>query len=137
MMATTSDGFLGRGFAFDITQGIDVDDGGSIMETVGEAKIRQSIWLILGTAPGERIGRPDFGSGIHDLVFAPRTADTLGEVRRTVIDALERWEPRIDVLDVRARPHPGNSRGILVEMHYEIRATNSRYNLVYPFYLST
>jgi hypothetical protein len=132
------DGFLGTGWKFDLDgAGIGADKAGRIAEANGEDAIRQAIWLILGTAPGERVGRPDFGCGIHDLVFAPRTAGTMGDVSRAVKQALGRWEPRIDVLDVEVSPHPKAPNGLIVEIHYEVRATNSRSNLVYPFYLST
>lgn len=134
------DSFLGRGWNFSLrpdSAGVGVDAQGQIAEASGDEKIRQSIWVILSTAPGERVGRPDFGCGIHDLVFAPRTAGTLGELSRSVTTALQRWEPRIEVLGVDALPHPKDANGILLEIRYEIRATNSRFNLVYPFYLST
>jgi phage baseplate assembly protein W len=129
--------FLGQGWNFALGQNAGLGlVSGQIAEASGDEKIRQSIWLILSTAPGERVGRPDFGSGIHDLVFAPRTATTLGEVSRAVTAALRRWEPRIEVLGVTALPHPRDVNGIVVELQYEVRATNSRFNLVYPFYLS-
>ncbi|APR86361.1 Hypothetical protein A7982_11710 [Minicystis rosea] len=134
------EGFLGVGVRFGLSDeapGIDLDSVHHIAAAGGEDAIRQSIWLILGTAPGERVGRPSFGCGIHDLIFAPRTAGTMGDVIRAVESALTRWEPRIDVLDVDAYPHPDDPAGLIVEIHYEVRATNSRVNLVYPFYLST
>ena len=135
------EGFLGRGWSLPVS--IPPEDAQNplaprpILEARGEEKIRQSMVQILATAPGERIGRPEFGCGIHELVFATRTAGTLGGVMRAVTEALQRWEPRVEVLSVDARPHPDDPRGILVEIHYEVRATNSRYNLVYPFYLAT
>lgn len=138
-MAASDESFLGKGWNFALSQpfGVGPSPGGHpIREASGEEKISQSIWLILSTAPGERIGRPDFGCGLHDLVFAPRTAGFLGELSRTVTAALQRWEPRIEVLGVEARPHPADPNGILIDIRYEVRATNSRYNLVYPFYLS-
>jgi uncharacterized protein len=138
-MAEGSDGFLGTGWGYDFARGGVAASpvSHSIAEASGEEKIRQSIWLILSTAPGERIGRPDFGCGVHDLVFATRTAGTFGEIARAVSEALQKWEPRIDVLDVSAQPHPGDALGILVDIHYRVRATNSRVNLVYPFYISS
>lgn len=101
----------------------------------GEAAIRQSIWTILSTAPGERVMRPDFGCGIHDTVFGPNDAATANAVAGAVQQALSRWEPRIDVLDVYAAADPADRRRLLVEINYQIRSTNSRFNLVYPFYL--
>lgn len=130
-------GFLGMGWAFDPSAGIGLDASGRAASSSGEEKVRQSILLILSTAPGERIGRPTFGCGIHDLVFATRTAGTMGDIARAVTEAIGRWEPRVDVLAADAVPHPDDPAGVLVQVQVEVRATNSRFNLVYPFYLST
>jgi phage baseplate assembly protein W len=130
-------GFLGNGWNYDLSGGGVGLDGGRIAEAGGEDDIAQSIWLILGTAPGERVGRPDFGCGIYDLVFATQNAATAGSIATAVQDALARWEPRIAVLDVDVSPHPEASNGVLVEIQYQVLQTNSRFNLVYPFYLST
>lgn len=132
-----SEGFLGTGVRFDITGDppeIGLDARGFLAEARDEEAIRQSIWLILGTAPGERVGREDFGCGIHDLVFATPSDGTVGDIVTAVEDALARWEPRIDVLSVDATPEDD---ALIIEIQYEVRATNSRQNLVYPFYLST
>ncbi|APR88333.1 Hypothetical protein A7982_13682 [Minicystis rosea] len=131
-------GFLGNGWAYNLTEGgVGLDSHGRIAEAGGDDGIRQSIWLILGTAPGERVGRPDFGCGIYDLVFSPQNAATMGRVVTAVRTALSTWEPRIQVLDVRVTTHPEAPNGLLVQIEYEVHATNSRQNLVYPFYLST
>jgi len=106
-----------------------------------EQKIRESIWLILATAPGERVMRPDFGCGIHDLLFAVNTPPTRAAAVARVKTALVRWEPRIDVLAVSATAPDGSAnladqRNILlVTIDYRIRANNAVFNLVYPFYL--
>ncbi len=134
-MAKNSD-FLGRGWAFSPTDGVHIAES-SIAEAGGEEKIRQSILIILSTAPGERIGRPDFGCGIHDLVFSVRSHATLGLVAEAVRSAIVRWEPRVDLLDVSVKLDPNDSRGLLIVVYYQVRATNSRSNMVYPFYLST
>lgn len=97
--------------------------------------IRQSIQMILGTTPGERVMQPEFGCGIQDLVFAPISPDTLGRLVTEVQQALIRWEPRIDVLNVTADPVPGRPQEIEIAIAYQVRSTNSRFNLVYPFYL--
>ena len=89
---------------------------------------------VLTTAPGERVMRPDFGCGVHRLVFAVNDAATLGQVTKEVRDALVRWEPRIDVLDVDTEVK-GRGEVLLITIHYRIRATNNFFNLVYPFYL--
>ncbi|MFY1698910.1 MULTISPECIES: GPW/gp25 family protein [unclassified Solwaraspora] len=133
MTGTVKHGFLGTGWAFPVghqpAQGIRLSDD-------GEALIRQSIGLILGTAPGERVMRPEFGCGIHDIVFDVNDIGTAGRVSRSVREALARWEPRIDVLDVYAAPDPADRRRLLIEINYQVRSTNSRFNLVYPFYLA-
>ena len=69
----------------------------------GEESVEEAIWIILGTAHGERQMLPRFGCGIHDLVFAPNNPATQGNVQHLVKDALTEWEPRIDVLDVSRR----------------------------------
>lgn len=134
-----NNGFLGTGWMFGLdegAEGLGLDGAGRIAEVSGEESVRQAIWLLLSTAPGERIGRPSYGCGIHDLVFAPRSAGTMGAAIRAVEGALGRWEPRIDVISVDASPHPHDPAGLLIEVRYLIRATNSRQNLVYPFYLA-
>jgi phage baseplate assembly protein W len=120
----------------------------------GEDKIRQSVQLILATAPGERVMRPDFGCGVHELLFEPMTSGLTALVTDRVNTCLARWEPRIDVLkvgvraddgelvpriDVRkddVRPDDGELRPrLLVHITYRIRANNAVNNMVYPFYL--
>ena len=100
-------------------------------------KIRQSIWIILSTAPGERVMRPDFGCGIHDLVFQPNTAALRGLVQVKVREALVRWEPR-DRRPGRAAPStpPEQRNYLLIRIDYRVRANNAFYNLVYPFFLN-
>ncbi|MCU1670267.1 MAG: phage baseplate assembly protein [Blastococcus sp.] len=123
--------FLGRGWAFPIA----VEEHGAIAGVALEDAVRQAIWVVLSTAPGERVMRPTFGAGLADLVFAPNTPATHGLVASAVRDALVEWEPRIDVLDVAVTADPGQPTRLLVEVDYAVRATNSRFNLVYPFYL--
>ena len=101
----------------------------------GDEGIRQSIWMILGTSPGERVMRPGFGCGIHDLVFGVNNAATATAVAGAVRQALTTWEPRIDVLDVFAATDPSRPGLLVIEINYQVRSTNSRFNLVYPFYL--
>jgi phage baseplate assembly protein W len=136
-MATAK--FLGRGVRFgfkDGLTGVGVE-GGRVAEVSGEDLIRQSIWLILSTAPGERVGRSDFGCGIHNLVFGTQSASTTGSVIHEVESALGRWEPRIDLIGVDTKIDPDEPTVLLIEVEYVVRATNSRFNLVYPFYLSS
>jgi phage baseplate assembly protein W len=124
--------FLGRGVVFPLR----LDGTGQVPLTgSGDESIRQSIWTILGTAPGERVMRPDFGCGLHDLVFGVNSAGTAGAVAAAVREALQLWEPRIDVLDVYAAPDAEQANLLLVEITYRVRSNNSRFNLVYPFHL--
>jgi uncharacterized protein len=124
--------FLGLGWNFPVGQ----DAGHHIALTNdGEESVRQSIWTILATSPGERVMRPDFGCGLNDLVFAVNNAATATAVNRAVREALATWEPRIDVLDVYAAPDPNQANVLNIEINYQVRSTNSRFNLVYPFYL--
>jgi uncharacterized protein len=129
-MATTD--FLGLGWNFPVSLGA----GGQIgLAPDAEEGIRQSIWTILATSPGERVMRPDFGCGLYDLVFGVNNAATATAVTSAVREALATWEPRIDVLDVNAAPDPSRSNVLVIEINYQVRSTNSRFNLVYPFYL--
>ncbi len=92
--------FLGVGVSFPLK----ADNNGVIEIAAYEASVRQSIWLILGTAKGERVMRPEFGSGIYDLVFETQTAATAGQISQMVREDLLFWEPRIEVLDVEVVP---------------------------------
>jgi phage baseplate assembly protein W len=123
--------FRGRGWPFPIRPA----PGGRLAFVGGDEKVRQSIWLILATAPGERQMRPEFGCGIHDLVFEPNTARLHGVVQATVREALTRWEPRIDVLDVRVEAPPEARNHLLIRIDYRLRENNAVFNLVYPFFL--
>lgn len=124
--------FLGRGWPFPTKPGANR----RLSFVSGEARIRQSIWLILSTAPGERQMRPEFGCGIHDLVFQPNTAVLRTAVQNQVREALVRWEQRIDVVDVRAEAPPDQRNYLLIRIDYRIRTTNAFYNLVYPFFIN-
>ena len=129
-MARDSD-FLGRGWAFPIAAG---PHGPAY--AAGAEKIRQSIWLILSTAKGERPMLADFGCGIHDLVFSANTAALRGLVAAEVRAALTRWEPRVDVLDVRAEAPADARNRLIISIGCRIRANNAALNLVYPFVLN-
>jgi len=122
--------FLGTGWSYPVT----LKDG-EISLSRHEEDIRQAIRIILETAPGERLMRPDFGCGIHDYVFAPNNVRTAGLIRFHVEEALRRWEPRIDLETVNVRPDPDAASTILIDISYKVKSTDSRYNLVYPFYL--
>ena len=122
--------FLGQGWGFP-TQ---LDGAGEVAMAAYEEDIRQAIRLILGTNQGERVMRPDFGAGLHALTFEPISATTTALVRHRVEEALITWEPRIDNLTVEVTAEPPLGR-LSIEIRYRVRATNTFYNLVYPFYL--
>jgi phage baseplate assembly protein W len=122
--------FLGRGIAAPFA----TDEHGALKHAGYEDSVQQSVWIILGTAKGERVMRPDFGCGIHELVFDSVTAALSGRVASAVREALLRFEPRIDVRDVNVTPG-GDGEVLLISVDYEVRATNNMFNLVYPFYL--
>jgi uncharacterized protein len=122
--------FLGKGLAFPLQ--LDVDE--TLAMVAYEEDIEQSILIILGTNPGERVMRPDFGAGLNTFVFEPVNTTTIALVRERVRGALIDWEPRIDVLEVQVTL--GEERNRLdIDVRYRVRATNALKNLVYPFYL--
>ena len=98
--------------------------------------IQEAIWMILSTAFGERLMHPDFGCGIHDLVFEPNDASTAGLAQFYVQQSLARWEPRIDIEEVVVQADPREPALLLISVAYRVRTTDSRFNMVYPFYLT-
>jgi len=124
--------FLGTGWKFPVRPG----PGGGFAWSSGEQSVQESIWLILGTARGERQMLPNFGCGIHDLVFAPNNPATQGTIAHQVKDALTQWEARIDVLDVNVSSAAGEENTLLIRVDYRIRSNNAFGNLVYPFYIT-
>jgi uncharacterized protein len=129
--ANTRPAFLGVGLAFPV-----VADARGGLATVGyDEDVRQAIQIILGTNPGERVMRPDFGAGLRDFVFESIDATTIHRVQTRVQEALIDWEPRIDVVQVDVTMDPTRRNALLIDITYRVRASNSLTNLVYPFYL--
>lgn len=122
--------FVGQGLGFPLR----IDPTGSLGLVSDHAEIRESIRLILGTAYGERPMRPEFGCGIHELVFAPANARTAGRAAYEVQASLRRWEPRIDVEDIDVTFEEGGIGIMYLSITYAIRGTNDPRNLVFPFY---
>jgi Bacteriophage baseplate protein W len=123
--------FLGVGWAFPPQ----LEADGSIGESVYEEDIRQAIRIIIFTNRGERLMRPDFGAGLNEFVFEPINASTMALIETRVREALIAWEARIDVLGVKVTADTSERNKLLIEMTYRVRSTNTRHNLVYPFYL--
>jgi hypothetical protein len=122
-----ADSFLGTGWAFPIQIG---DTGGVRMRS-REDDIREAVAVILNTRLGERAMRPDFGSGLADLVFDPNDANLAGRIEFLARKALERWEPRIALKEVQARPA---GERMEIDVRYIVRQTNREDNVVVPFF---
>jgi phage baseplate assembly protein W len=122
---------IGSGLAFPLG----VDRRGALGLVTGREDIEQALRLILGTAPGERPMRPEFGCTIHDLVFDTIDASTVGRIETAVRAAIERWEPRIDVTALQFDLAHVADGMLEITIGYRIRVTNAEYNLVYPFYV--
>src|SRR6476661_1292909 len=122
---------VGQGWAFPLR----TDPTGSIALVSGERERAESIRLILATAPGERPMRPEFGCAIHDFVFASADAATAGQIAYEVRSALDRWEPRIELVDVQVRFDAVDEGTLYIHVQYAIRGTNDPRNLVFPFYV--
>ncbi len=130
MDRTEDKAFLGIGWSFPVA----LDIAGEIASSAYEEDIREAIRIILGTNPGERIMRPDFGAGLQALAFEPINTTTLALAKHRVEEALIFWEPRIDNIGVQVTAEPTMGR-LMIDIRYRVRATNIFYNLVYPFYL--
>jgi hypothetical protein len=126
-----SENFVGAGWAFPLR----TDATGSIALVARERELEESIRLILGTAPGERPMRPEFGCGIHDFVYAPADAETAGRLAYEVRTALARWEPRIEVNDVLVTIDSDDRSLLYLEIRYSLATSNDPRNLVFPFYV--
>jgi phage baseplate assembly protein W len=122
---------VGSGIAFPLR----VDWRGALALARGEDDVQEAIEVILGTAPGERPMRPEFGCGIHGCVFDAIDAALVGRLDREVRTALAQWEPRVDVVDVSVDLSGAATGQLLIEITYVLRTTNSVRNLVYPFYV--
>jgi hypothetical protein len=125
-----SDSFIGRGWGFPLR----TDASGGIALVSDDREIEEAMRLVLGTAPGERPMRPEFGCRIHHHVFASADATTAGLIESDVRSALKRWEPRIDVTDVEVGFDAERPGVVYIDVAYRIRSTNDRRNLVFPFY---
>ena len=125
--STSSDDILGRGFAFPLR----LDPHRRIDVSAGEQRIRESIVTILGTEQGERLMRPDFGSRLRSLVFAPNSPATANLARFYIEDALARWEPRIDQVQVVVEPPGQGGASLNLRILYRIKATGANQGLAF------
>ena len=120
--------FLGRGWKFPL----ELNGNGELEYSADEAKVQQSILIILGTARGERVMRPELGSRLRELVFAPINSGTRSLVSRYVTEALVKWEPRAEILGVEVSDEEAQLGRLLINIDYRVRATNSL-PVWYPF----
>jgi uncharacterized protein len=122
--------FTGRGWAFPVR----VAPRGGIALAAGSEELDGALRMIIATAPGERVMRPEFGCAIWDEVFSGADANSLGAMAQAVSDAVGQWEPRVELEEVTATPDPEDPACVRIEIRYAIKATNDRRNLVFPFY---
>jgi phage baseplate assembly protein W len=122
---------LGSGLAFPLQ----VDHRGGLALAHGDEDIEQAIGVILSTVPGERPMRPEFGCDVHDLVFDTIDAAMVGKMDLAIRAALDRWEPRIEVVELDFDLSQTGHGRLVVTITYRVRTTNNRRNLVYPFYV--
>jgi phage baseplate assembly protein W len=123
--------FLGRGWKFPVKIGSECH----MAMSEYEEDIKEAIWIILSTAKGERVMRPDFGCGIQDFVFAAINTATLTLIETSVREALTVWEPRVELREVKVITDRIEEGKLIISIDYKVRTTNNRFNLVYPFYL--
>lgn len=131
--ATKADSFLGRGWAFPPS----FSAGGADVEMVGGAEdIHQSLQILLGTTPGERVMQESFGCDLSSLLFEELDQGLINTIERFVRDAIIEHEQRIKLERVDVDRSGADPGCLLVSVKYAVRGTNSRYNLVFPFYLT-
>jgi phage baseplate assembly protein W len=123
--------FLGKGVRFPVS----INLNGGVSSSQLEENVRQSLFVILGTAPGERVNRPGFGCRIHDLVFAPNSPITGARAEVYCEEAIYKFEPRVSSAKCTARPNPDEPNRLDLRIEYMISGKNNPRNLVYPFYL--
>jgi phage baseplate assembly protein W len=116
--------------------GLTVDPTGALATVDGDDSVRQAILLLLITQPGERVMRPQYGSLLHRLMFAPNDATTAGLAIHYVRQALARWEPRVDVLDIDAGADPDAPEQLVITLRYRVRASQEEATLTIPVELA-
>jgi phage baseplate assembly protein W len=103
--------------------GLLIDPAGGIDTVADDDAIRQSLMLLISTAPGERVMRPEYGCDLSRLVFSPNDDTTAGLAIHFVRQAVERWEPRVEVVHVEAALDPEEATRLEIVLTYRVRAT--------------
>jgi len=124
--------YLGQGLAFPLR----VTGHGRIATARAEAKIEQAVWLIMATAVGERVMRPNYGCGVHDMLFDPNNIAAQARMGDHVRRSLTEQEPRIAVLDVTVESSPADPSAVLIRVDYRIHENNAIASLVYPYFVT-
>lgn len=126
--------FLGKGWGFPF---VTTDENNNLRgsEATYEESIRQSIQIILGTRPGERVMNPNFGSYLWDITFEPNNQNIYTNIRHKVHESLTAWEPRIIVDSIDINIDPDKTEVVHIHIKYTVNRTNTVHNLVYPFYI--
>lgn len=124
-------GFRGVGWRFPILP----DPSGGLGYAVGDDSIEACLVVLLQTALGERLMRPDLGTRVPELVFAPGSVANLHALETSISDAVRDFEPRVDLETVAAEPEPTDPTVVTVSITYRVRSSNTTANLVFPFYL--
>lgn len=124
--------FLGRGWKFPVS----VDPStGKIRISEYEGDIEEAIRLIIWTSKGERVMRPQFGSGIQQYVFGLTDPTTRQLMESSITEAIVQWEPRVFEVKVTSSLESITSGVLNLHVQYTVRTTNNLYNLVFPFYI--
>lgn len=121
---------IGQGWKFPVK----VNAKGGLSYSSGPERIQDAIWIVLSTSLGERLMRPDFGAGVNEYVFQSNSDLVRIQLQTAVNDALLKWEPRIELVNVIVQEGAQASQ-VLISIDYRIRSTNELFNLVYPLYV--
>lgn len=130
-MATNHRDFLGVGWSYPVATD---PFTGDVQLSRYERDVKEAIRIVLETRPGERVMRPRFGCGIHELVFEEMSTTVMFAVEKSVRDALITYEPRIELIDVKVDGREALNGCLLIHIVYRLRRTNQEDNLVYPFF---
>ncbi|GAA3284440.1 GPW/gp25 family protein [Dactylosporangium vinaceum] len=106
-----------------------VTAAGALSMVEGDAAVRQALLLLLTTTPGERLMRPEYGCHLDRLLFAPNDQTTAGLAVHYVRQAILRWEPRADIVELDAAADPDIATRLNIRLRYRVRATAARNDL--------